>query len=139
MVQTQAVTSSREVDGHHERFAPKGWVGALCAFAAYLAASLVIFGGSNLAHLGTEYIPKQDASDSEFFRWALAWTPWAVTHGQNPLFTNVLHAPGGARLVWTTVAAGPALAMWPVTATFGPPGSYTPSTRPATARAGSGA
>ena len=96
----------------------------LAAFVVYLVSSAIIFGGSTLAHLGTEYIPRQDASDSEFFRWALAWAPWAVAHGRNPLVTDVLHAPQGASLVWTTAVPGPALAMWPVTAVFGPLVSY---------------
>ncbi|HEX3299120.1 MAG TPA: hypothetical protein VHW68_03305 [Actinomycetota bacterium] len=124
MVDADAVAPPRKTAAHTERFAPGGWLGGVCASAIYLVASLVIFGGSNLAHLGTEYIPRQDASDSEFFRWMLAWTPWAVTHGQNPLFTHVLRAPEGSSLVWTTAVPGPALAMWPVTAAFGPLVSY---------------
>src|SRR5689334_217555 len=124
MVETQPIALELETGDPGERFAPRGWLAGVCAVLLYLVASLVIFGGSNLAHLGTEYVPKTNASDSEFFRWALAWTPWAVTHGQDPLFTHVLRAPDGASLVWVTATPGPALAMWPVTAAFGPLVSY---------------
>jgi hypothetical protein len=124
MVETQPIDTSAPAPDRPERFAPSGWVAGLAAFVAYLVSSSIIFGGSVLAHLGTEYIPRQDASDSEFFRWALAWAPWAVTHGRDPLVTDVLHVPQGASLVWTTAVPGPALAMWPVTAVFGPLVSY---------------
>ena len=124
MVETQPIDTSAPAPDRPERFAPSGWVAGLAAFVAYLVSSSIIFGGSVLAHLGTEYIPRQDASDSEFFRWALAWAPWAVTHGRDPLVTDVLHAPQGASLVWTTAVPGPALAMWPVTALFGPLVAY---------------
>src|SRR6185436_16263277 len=123
MVEAQRMAPSPTVE-HHEAFAPSGWLAGVCAFAVYLVASTITYAGSTIAHLSSEYIPRQDASDSEFFRWALTWAPWAVTHGRDPLFTDVLYAPHGASLVWTTAVPGPALAMWPVTAAFGPLVSY---------------
>jgi hypothetical protein len=123
MVEAQRMAPAPTVE-HHEAFAPSGWLAGVCAFAVYLVASTITYAGSTIAHLSTEYIPRQDASDSEFFRWALTWAPWAVTHGRDPLFTDVLYAPHGASLVWTTAVPGPALAMWPVTTAFGPLVSY---------------
>ena len=77
-----------------------------------------------LAHLSTYYIPRQDSPDSDFFRWAFAWTPWALTHGRSPLFSDVVFAPTGASLTWVTISPGPALAAWPITRAFGPLAAY---------------
>ena len=96
----------------------------LLAFGLYLAGSLLIWGGSMLAHLSTYYIPRQDSPDSDFFRWAFAWTPWALTHGRSPLFSDVVFAPTGASLTWVTISPGPALAAWPITHAFGPLAAY---------------
>jgi hypothetical protein len=104
--------------------AARGWLTGLAAFVVYAIASVLIYAGSDVAHLDSIYLARQNASDSEFFRWALVWTPWALQHGQNPLFTNVLYAPNGASLVWVTATPGPAFVMWPVTRAFGPLVSY---------------
>ena len=96
------------------RWPRRGLLGLL-AFGIYLAASLLIWGGSTIAHLSTYYIPRQDSPDSDFFRWAFAWTPWAITHGRSPLFSDVVFAPSGASLTWVTISPGPALAAWPIT------------------------
>jgi hypothetical protein len=104
--------------------APGGAAAGFLAFALYLVASVLIWGGSMLAHLSTYYIPRQDSPDSDFFRWALAWGPWALTHGRSPLFSDVVFAPSGASLTWVTVVPGPAVAMWPVTHFFGPLAAY---------------
>src|SRR6186713_2362382 len=69
---------------------PRRSLQGLLAFVVYLVGSLLIWGGSTLAHLSTYYIPRQDSPDSDFFRWAFAWTPWALTHGRSPLFSDVV-------------------------------------------------
>jgi len=51
--------------------------------------------------------------------WFLAWTPWAITHGHNPLLTSVLNAPTGVNLMWNSSALLLAILLWPVTAVFG--------------------
>ena len=103
---------------------PRRTLQGLLAFGVYLAGSLLIWGGSMLAHLSTYYIPRQDSPDSDFFRWAFAWTPWALTHGRSPLFSDVVFAPTGASLTWVTISPGPALAAWPITRAFGPLAAY---------------
>ena len=124
VVETQPQVAEAPTERRPERWALTGWVGALCATGLYLVASIVIFAGSAIAHLNTMYIPQQNASDSEFFRWALVWTPWAISHGHNPMFTNMIHAPQGTSLVWVTASPGAALVMWPVTEAFGALVSY---------------
>ena len=102
----------------------KGALQAFGAFGIYLVASIVVWGGSTTLHLATMYIPRQDSSDSDFFRWAMAWVPWAIRHGQDPLTTTAVFAPYKASLTWVTMVPGPAIAMWPVTALFGSLASY---------------
>src|SRR5690349_23526113 len=43
---------------------------------------------------------------------------------RNPLFADVLQAPGGVNLLWNTAVVAPAAILWPVTAAFGPIVSY---------------
>jgi hypothetical protein len=94
------------------------WKG-LAAFLAYQAVAVVrwvfpIASSFDRVHLGP------DVQDGNFYQWALSWTPWALTHGQNPLHTGALFAPTGVDLAWTAFIPGPALVTWPVTAAFGP-------------------
>jgi len=58
------------------------------------------------------------------FTWFLAWTPWALEHGQNPLLTDYLHVPNGVNLMWNTAMPLAGVALWPVTAVVGPEASY---------------
>lgn len=62
--------------------------------------------------------------DSNFYVWVFRWLPYAIAHGLNPLYTNQIMAPGGIGLAWTTPVPPVVLAMWPVTAAFGPIASY---------------
>jgi hypothetical protein len=56
--------------------------------------------------------------------WFLTWTPWAVSHGQNPFLTTHINAPDGVNLMWNALAPLAALVLWPVTATAGAVASY---------------
>ena len=62
--------------------------------------------------------------DSNFYIWSFRWLPYALAHGLSPLYTNQIMAPGGIGLAWTTPVPALVLAMWPVTAAFGPVVSY---------------
>jgi hypothetical protein len=103
---------------------PRRALAGLLAFVLYFVASVSIWGGSAVAHLSTDYIPEQTSADPDFFRWALAWSPWALLHGLNPLFSDAVFAPTGVSLTWATIVPGPALVMWPITAVFGPLAAY---------------
>jgi hypothetical protein len=94
-------------------------VQALGAFLLYLLASLILWGlpiGFDLTsrHAG------MGGNDTRLYMWAFEWTPYAVSHGLDPFHTDLVYAPGGADLRWVTTMPGPALALWPVTALFGP-------------------
>ncbi len=56
--------------------------------------------------------------------WFLKWTPWAILHGHNPMFTNWMDYPTGANLASNTVMPGLAILVAPVTWLFGPVSSY---------------
>ncbi|MGD0076040.1 MAG: hypothetical protein ABSD31_17115, partial [Candidatus Binataceae bacterium] len=56
--------------------------------------------------------------------WLMVWWPYALVHRLNPLFTDLLWAPIGLNLAWTTIIPLPSLAVWPVTATLGPIAAY---------------
>ena len=54
------------------------------------------------------------------FVWYMAWTPFALSHGQNPLLTSFVGYPHVANLMWNTSILLPAFILWPVTAALGP-------------------
>jgi hypothetical protein len=56
--------------------------------------------------------------------WFLKWTPWAILHGHNPMFTNWMDYPSGANLATNTVMPALALVVAPVTWLFGAVASY---------------
>ncbi len=62
--------------------------------------------------------------EASFFLWVLRWTPFAVTHGQNPFITTYLNAPLGVNLLWNTSLPLPGLVMAPVTLLLGPVMTY---------------
>ena len=63
-------------------------------------------------------------SDQASFSWSLAWWPHAITHGLHPLLTNLVFAPDGWNLAWTSSIPGPSLLAWPITAAIGPVPAY---------------
>ena len=81
------------------------------AFAIWVVPILSVFGRE---HIGT------GLQDSRFYQWALEWTPWAVSHGINPLYASSVFAPTGVSMSWSAFVPGPALVAWPITAVFGP-------------------
>lgn len=56
--------------------------------------------------------------------WFLKWTPWAILHGHNPMFTNWMDYPTGANLASNTVMPGLAVLVAPLTWLLGPVSSY---------------
>jgi hypothetical protein len=81
------------------------------AFAIWVVPILPVFGRE---HIGT------GLQDSRYYQWALEWTPWAISHGIDPLHAGYVFAPTGVSLSWSAFVPGPALLAWPVTALFGP-------------------
>jgi hypothetical protein len=96
----------------------------LAAFLMYLAASVLIWGVPVVGHLGSRYVAMARNGDVDQGRWFLAWTPWAIAHGQSPLHTPSLFAPNGVDLTWSAFVPGPAIVAWPSTEAFGTLVSY---------------
>jgi len=89
------------------------------AFLMYLLGSILIWGSPVIGHLSSRYVAIGRVGDPDYFRWALAWTPRAISHGSSPLHTGYVFAPNGIDLTWSTLIPGPAIVAWPITAVFG--------------------
>ena len=97
------------------------------AFLAYLAVA-VGFEHQAVAHLST-VCACNGASDPTLYIWAMAWWPYAILHGLNPLVTHYIYiAPGGFNLAAVTATPTAALLAWPLTATAGPVVAYNITT-----------
>lgn len=94
---------------------------AALALLAYLLLAAVLFRkglwSPTSRNIGNEF-------DTRYNMWALEWGPWAILHGQHPLFTDLLNFPDGVNMMWNTFMPLHGLLLWPVTATAGPVTSY---------------
>jgi hypothetical protein len=90
--------------------------------AAYLAASLALH--HRLLPQLTTATAGWTSSDSYQFVWWIAWLPWSIGHGENPLFTTYLHAPLGVNGMWNALVPVLAALFSPVTLTLGPIAAY---------------
>jgi hypothetical protein len=94
------------------------WAAAL---AGYLLLAILLF-------LPAWMPPGQRAvgggADPFLFTWFLRWSPYAVAHGLNPLFTTHLDYPEGVNLMWNTSIPLPSLLLAPLTLVAGPVVSY---------------
>ncbi len=62
----------------------------------------------------------QGSQDPKLDAWYMAWTPFAVTHGVNPLFSHWVNVPYGANYAANVAIPLLALVASPVTAIWGP-------------------
>jgi hypothetical protein len=97
---------------------------ALAVFCLYTAISVLLFGVQVLGDPTHRFVGSRLWPDPDFFIWAMAWWPHAVTHGLNPMLTHAVWAPHGYNLAWATGAPGPSLLVSPITALWGPVASY---------------
>jgi len=94
----------------------------LLALSIYLTFSLLIFGRPLLGHFRDAYIGMGAGcrNDPSVSMWFFAWWPYALVHRLNPFFTDLIWAPSGFNLTWTTGIPLPSFLVWPLTATVGP-------------------
>jgi len=99
---------------------------AATALAFYLVISIGYFGLHVLPHLGSETVALRNWSDPTVNMWSLAWWPYAVLHGMNPLVTHVLFVPDRINLAATSPTLCPLAGIVgaPITIAFGPIVSY---------------
>jgi hypothetical protein len=62
--------------------------------------------------------------DPALHMWFLKWTPWALTHGANPLFSKYIDLPDGVNMMWNTFEPLTALVVSPVTFLVGLVAAY---------------
>ena len=93
----------------------RGWATALVV-TSYFALSLVVYWHVWTAGLTTHM---QLGGDQFANVWFLRWTPFALLHGHNPLFTTYANYPFGVNLVTNTSAPFLGVLGMPVTLMFG--------------------
>ncbi len=94
----------------------------LLAFSIYLTFSLLVFGRPLLGHFRDTYIGR--GSDPSVSMWYFVWWPYALVHRLDPFFTDLIWAPNGVNLAWTTAVPLPSFVGWPLTAGVGPIAAY---------------
>ncbi len=95
----------------------------LLALAAYCAVWLPTFVRPLVTHPGRAQLLQVD-TDPNFYVWSLRWWPYAIGHGLNPLYSNLIAAPAGHSLAWVTTVPPLALLAAPLTLTAGPVVAY---------------
>jgi hypothetical protein len=95
------------------------WLQGVLAFAVYAAVWLPTIVRPLVIHPGRAQL-LQANPDPNFYVWSLRWWPYALEHGLNPLYTNLVAAPAGHSLAWVTTVPPLALLAAPLTLTAGP-------------------
>jgi hypothetical protein len=75
-------------------------------------------------HGPSHMIQAGGAGDLSQAAWFLGFSPYALLHGQNPLFTTFMNFPWGVNLVVNTGMLFPAVLFAPVTFLFGPVATF---------------
>ncbi len=70
-------------------------------------------------------LPTCPCGDQAQIGWFLWWTPFAVLHLHNPLYSNFVNYPAGVNLAQNTLAPLLGLVSAPITALFGPVSATT--------------
>lgn len=119
---TESVTSvleARDVNG--ERARPRR---SSARFATSLAigtyAVLALLANWNAWTMGATRVLQQPYQDPKLNVWYLEWTPFAISHGVNPLYSHWVNAPFGANYAANVAMPLLAIIASPVTAMWGP-------------------
>src|SRR6478736_203133 len=78
---------------------------ALGAYLIYQTMAFAIWVVPILSVFGREPLGKV-LMDSRYYQWALEWTPWAVSHGVNPLYASSVFATTGVSMAWSAFVGG---------------------------------
>ena len=62
--------------------------------------------------------------DSDEYSWFLAWIPYSIGHGLDPLISSYVNFPNGVNLMWNTSVILPSFVMSPITLIFDAAFSY---------------
>src|SRR5215472_300620 len=94
---------------------------SLGAFAIYLAIAILLLDRGLIGHAG--YYVGRD-TDPPQTMWFFNWWRFCIAHRLNPFFTDLVWAPLGINLTWTTFVPVPALISIPLQLTVGEPATY---------------
>lgn len=113
--------SSDPTAGREQRRRRLGRPATMWAALGYLAVAALVtaraWGDPANTWIGTP-------GDPEKFMGFLAWFPFAVTHGLNPLHMTYVDLPTGINAMWDGTVPFAAYAVWPARALFGPVAAY---------------
>jgi hypothetical protein len=87
------------------------------AFAAYLV--LAVLANWNAWSMGATKV-LQGSQDPKLNTWLLAWTPFAVSHGVNPMFSHWVNVPYGVNYSANVAIPLLGIIVSPITAVWGP-------------------
>ena len=93
------------------------------AVALYAAVWLPTVVRPLVSHLGRAQLV-QFSPDPNFYVWSLGWWPYALGHGQDPLYSNLILAPAGHSLAWVATVPPLALLTAPLSLTAGPVAAF---------------
>lgn len=99
----------------------RAWLRLAAPLAGYLALAGILFAG---AWRAPTTLAVGNTVDTSLQMWFLSWTPFALSHGHNPLLTTYLDSLVGVNLMWNTPMPVLGVLLWPVTATLGPVVAY---------------
>nr|WP_123604859.1 DUF2079 domain-containing protein [Micromonospora sp. Llam0] len=108
---------------------PRGRVGGPTGWRADLVVAAVAVALAGWVTSGLWAGPNSRAitvnsSDQALFEWLLGYGGYALTHGENPLFTYLLNAPDGVNLAVNTSITVYAVLFAPLTFLIGPPATF---------------
>ncbi len=101
-----------------EPIAIRAWPALVVAAGAYLVLAVLLWWNIWSSHPTTT--TTCGCGDTSLFTWFLAWPPYAVAHGLDPLFSTVMFHPSGVNLLSNTAVVAIGLVLAPVTWLFGP-------------------
>jgi hypothetical protein len=99
--------------------APTQRRGSGLALFVFSALALVLWGPWVLDAPGSTIVAANDIDPSAYL-WFFSWWPYALLHGLNPFYTDLIFVPDGYNLAWVTSMPGPSVLLAPVTLALGP-------------------
>lgn len=88
------------------------------AFVGYLVPAIVLWWNVWSSHPTST--TTCGCGDSSLFTWFIEWPAYALSHGQNPLFSTAMFHPVGVNLLANTSELAVGILLAPVTWLFGP-------------------
>jgi hypothetical protein len=98
---------------------PRAWGGGVHATASVLLYGLLAVLVFWSAWRAPAIMSIGFGPDPRLFMWDLGWTPFAASHGYNPLVTNYLDYPDGMNLLWSNSGPLVTALLWPLSAARG--------------------